>query len=1161
MFIKKGIKSLLREIRKLIPIVALALLILVNLMRIRSSVIGTAASIAYIIVTGYYIGKVFLVEEEEKFVRWMFGAFLVLCLFIFAGTPIVVLYQLDVLGLAVVLFAPPMLLLAKSLLWPNPKDAVTEEKNVIGSSRFSPIYVVCVSLIVYSFYLLLEARSGWVYGDVWSVVSPSFFVVYFLAAFVLVGIILYSNTWASSKVLLTILFSLVSSIVFALVLYPGNAGDPMDHLGFARLVYGYGELKRGHELTPFHIYWLLKEKGLALLSGGLSKMFWVDVYWVHTFILPVMWSLFIPLAAFKIGRLLGWQDRVGILAGFLASFHVGFAGWASRTTGNSLGFVPFFVSVCFSLWYMKTERRMLMFLAIFTALVSTLVHPLTGIMSFIFFILVTGLRHYKSLRPKHRLMAYVLLLFVLVSGFLTIIALFSLNTLIYRVLAPQYAEEAQTAFSFGTLLNTDVWALVFGEYVDFSFKDLVLNLFVPILGIVGLVYALKRAEGQTSKLLVWPMLIALILCMVMYRILRYAMVDVLFGPGRLWTFRDFIAIPFVAFVVVSVIEHFEGVKFGNAFRSIVVFRKWSVHVVGRYVLTWLLIGLALSAFAVASIKKDYEWLRGLQPTELEIEAVKYIDENTDGRYVVFTMSTTTQVGWGFVGTWNFMKYYHYSNELGKLPSVADMTEYMEMYQAGVGYFIASFRTPDLEKTVDEASRMYGLFKVLSNENGKIYIFNYEIPPLPPDYPDPNADVMAFHWSTPSAFFVQNGLFRVLLGNASLDVRDFWGDLYESIDFTGTSLGGEPIGNLTSIDRYDPSLGTWAEWNLSDSIAPSSQFQFRLNFENDSLVCVVESGNPYLGLQWESGQESTLSLLTGDFKRLYIPGLVGGVGSYNVSSREFGLLYTASRTPNVVIRPVFKSEEAEGPLIFNDIENYGNLTITTGYLSYELYVHNLDTINQWANIEVWVPDVIYAGTFPPFEYSVDDGKSWSGSLTYTNFPRGIPIRTYGGAEVNWYFSRPADSIESPVVFRAFPSAEGGPPMPPESFIMSGGGQERMLYGLYLPAGDKALLKIGFSVYYSRPLKITYVFTESDHPSYGLFNMGSSSITLYNLASASQVGGWGSTQMPSSLGITEDETGKIGFASITFPEDTVFYLYAARGIDTTIDANGDGIPDRI
>lgn len=1161
MFIKNGIKAMTSEIQYLIPVVALALLILVNLTRIRSSVIGMGASIAYITIAGYYIGKAFLVEEEERFLRWMFGIFLVLSLLIFVGTPIVVLYQLDVLGLAVVLSTPPALLLAKTLLRPNPKGAATEKQEAYGS-RFSPIYVVYVVLIVYSIYLLLEARSGWVYGVVWSVVSPSFFVVYFLAAFVLVGIILYSGTRVSSKLLLVILFSLVSSVVFALVLYPGNPGDPMDHLGFARLIYSYGNLKRGFPMTAFHIYWLLKEKGLALLSGTLSKMFLVDVYWIHTFILPVTWSLFMPLTAFKISKLLGWTDKVGIMAGFLLSFYVGFVSWSSRSTGNSLGFVPFFVSVCFSLWYIKRARRMLWFLAVFAALVSTLVHPLTGTMSFIFFILAIGLRDYKRQRHEHRHMAHVFLLFVLVSGLLVILALFSLNTLIYRVLAPQYAEEAQTAFSLGKLLNTDVWALVFGAYTDYSFKDLALSSFVPFLGIVGLAYALKKAKGQNSKLLVWSMLTAFALCIIMYRILNYAMVDVLFGPGRLWTFRDLLGVPFVAFVVVSVIEHFESMKSRNPMRSVFVFKKWSVSVVGRYVLTWFFIGLALSALAVASLKRDYEWLGGLQPTALEVEAVKYIDENTDGRYVVFTMAQTTQIGWGFVGIWNFMKYYHYSNEIGKLPSVADMTEYMRTYQAGVGYFIASPRTPNLEKTVAEASRMYGLFKVLSNENGKIYIFDYKIPPLPHNYPNPNADVTAFYWSTPPGFFVQNGLFRVILGNASLDVRDFWGDLYESIDFSSTLVGGKPIGSLTSIDRYNPSLETWMEWDSGDSNVSSSQTQFRLNFETDSLVGVVDSGSPQVRLWWESGQESTLSLQTGDFKRLYVPGLVSGADSYNVSSREFGMLYTTSQTPNVVIRPVFKSEGAEGSsFIFNDIENYGNLTITTGYLSYELHVHNVDALDQWANIEVWVPDVIYGGTFPPFEYSVDDGESWSGSLTYTNFPQGIPIRTYGGAEVNWYFSRPADSVESPVVYRAFSSAMGGSSFPPESFTDSGGGQKRMLFGLYLPAGDKVLLRIGFSVYYSRPLKITYVFTDSDHIIYGLFNMESNLIKLYNFASASFVGGWNSTQRPSSLGITEDETGQIESALIRFPAGTIFYFYAAREIDTTIDVNGDGIPDRI
>jgi len=743
-----------------------------------------------------------------------------------------------------------------------------------------------------------------------------------------------------------------------------------------------------------------------------------------------------------------------------------------------------------------------------------------------------------------------------------ILALFGVNALIYSVLAPQYAGEASTAFSFEILRNTDIWSLIFGEYVDASFRDLALSIFMPFFGIVGLAYALKKTERRETKILVWAMLITFVLCIVEYTILRYAMINVLFGPGRLWTFRDFVAVPFVGLVVISVVEYFEGATFGDTVRSIVVFKKWSVSIIWRYVLTWLLVGMALSALVTASIQKDYEWLRGLQPTELEVQAVKYIDENTNGRYVVFSMPATTQIGWGFVGTWNFRKYYVYNGELGKLPSVADMMDYMELYQAGVGYFIASARTPNLEKTVEEASRMYGLFKALSDENGKIYIFNYEIPPLPSDYPDPDADVMAFYWSTPPGLFVQNGLFRVILGNASLDVRDFWGDLYESIDFNETSLGEKPIGHLKSIDRYDSYLETWVEWNSNDRIAPASRFQFRLNFEGGSLMGAVVRGSPYVQLSWESDQESTFSLQTGDFKRLYVPGLVGGINSYNISSRHFGLLYTTSKMPNVAIRPIFKTGGTEGSyLIFNDVRNYCNLTITTGYLSYEFYVHNDDIIDHWVDIEVWVPDVIYAGSFPPFEYSVDDGTSWSGSVTYTNFPQGIPIRTYGGTEANWYFSRPADSKESPIVFRAFSHATGGPPMPSENFTESGGGQQRMLFGLYLPAKDKALLRIGFSVYYSRPLMLSYVFKDSDDVSYGLNNMALAQVKLYNLGSSSYVGGLSSTHRPSSLIITEDEMGTMKSIQITLPSNSTLALFATSGVNTAVDANNDGIPDNL
>lgn len=1170
MFIKKGIKGMLSGIRDLIPVIAFALLILVNLARIRLFVIGVVVSVAYIAIVGYYIGKVFLVEEEEKFVRWMFGIFLVLSLFIFVGTPIVVLYKLDVLSLAVVLSAPLVLLSVRMKLQ---RGKLAEYRNRAENAGripyFSLVYFFFIVLIAYCAFLLVKARSGWLYGTVWSIISPSFFPTYFLATFVLIGIVLYSRTKTVSKMLLTVMYSLISTMILAIVLYPGVGGDPLDNMGLARMMFDYGNLRYGLALSPFHTYWMLKEKALALLTAMVAKMFVVDVYWIHTFITPFLWGVFVPLTAYKIAKIVGGGERLSILAALLTTFYSGFTGWSSRSTGNGLGYVMFFVSLYFSLRYLKSEKKtMALLLAGLSVVVSMLVHPMTGIMSLVFLFLANSLKIYEVMKLKRLLKARFLMFATLVICVFTIPAFFSLNNMIYLYFAPQYASEVGTAFSVGKLLSTDIWELIFGYFVNFSFKEVVLVVTTPLLGMLGLAYAFKDKDKH-ERILVWFMFLAFLIVMINYRMLQYAMVAVLFGPGRLLTFSDLMAIPFVALAINSSIKFLEGGAPKNPTSTVFVFKKWTVKTSARKIFVLVLISLSLSAFAVSSIERGYAWFRGGHPTALEVEAVKYIDEHTDERYVVVSMPSTTQVGWGFVGLQNPEKFYIYDRYLGQNPTVADMVQSMKQYQAGVGYFITStFGTPNFDQVFAQASRDFGLVKILGNEKGSIYIFKYKFPPLPLNHPDPNADVMPFYWDTPPSYYVQNGLMRVIFNpqTKTLDVRDFWGDLYESINLNETFVNEKPLGIWSSIEYYEPSNNTWANWDplkdISFSSALALRFEFRLRFESGSLIGVVEKGKPSVQLWWEGAHASTLSLEVGDFSRLYIPGLVGGIESYNVRSREFGLLYTLSRTSNVVLHPAYRVELNTAFLTFDQIMSYCNLTTTQGYLSYDLYVHNNAEMGQWAYIETWLPDKVYLGTPPPLSYSLDGGITWSGSLIYTDFPRGIPIKTLTETEVNWVFTWPGKATEIPDVWRAFTVAAGGPPILPENFTDSGGGQNRILFGLYLPAGDKALVRLGVSIYYiPRPLKITYVFTDSDHISYGLFNMKSNSIKLYNFASSSFVGGWNSTQRPSSLRITGCATGKIESASITFPAETIFYIYAAKGVDTTIDENGDGIPDRI
>jgi len=1151
---------------KIIPLpILIGLIILANTFFLHSSILGAIALIAYMALTSFLFGRVFLQNEEEGFVRFMLSFFLIFSCFVIVSAPLLIFFKLNLVGLTIILFSP-LIPLAILMLLKKPKKDInqeeTEEKK--KAPLYSLTYAIYIILITYSIYLLLQARSGWIYGTIWSVVSPHFFTTYFIAGFVLIGIILYSSTRATSKLALIIPYALIAAMIPAIILYPGNAGDPLDSMGFARMVIDYGNFRVysfAANLNPWSLYWLVKEKGLPLSTAIFAKLLNIDVYWVHTFITPLLWGTFIPVATYKTSKLLDIGERVSLIASFFAAIYMNFLGWGSRSTGNSFGFIPFLVSVGFSLWYLKHHKnRIALFLALFTAIASWLSHPLTGIVALLLLFLAIGLKKYEAIKLKSRLPARLLLGAILIICIFAIPAFFGINSLIYAVFAPQFASEAITRFSLERLLETDILLLVFGEYATYGFKDLVLSVLIPFIGIVGLAYALKNEKRtQDKKVLILFAGLALMILIVVYRILNYAMVYVLFGPKRLWTFQDMIAIPFAALTISNVVKYFEGTNTPNPIK-LLKFEKWKIKIAWRHILAAILVGLALSAFALFSVHESYGRYGGMQLTELEVQAVKYIDEHAEGRYVVITVPATTQVGWGFVGIWNPTKYYVYSQSLGQQPTVSGLFGYMSQFEAGIGYYIASsFRTPNFKRAVAEASKIFGLLKILSSEEGSVYIFDYKIAPVPPA---PDADIMAFHWDTPTGYYMQNGLIRVIFNptTKSLDVVDFWGDLYESLNLNMTTVDNRNLGNFVSIERYDAQNRIWKKWSPTDQIPPSAQFEFKVNFENKALIGILQKGIPSVQVWWENAETTTISLQTGDFTRIYVPGLVEGENSYSVTTRNYGMLYTLSRTPNVVLRPKYNYDFAANALTFSEIADHCNLSITDSYLSYEFHVQNNATTGQWATIEIWVPDIIYRGVYPPMRYSID-GETWSDSVAYSNFPKGEPIKTLNEDEVNWALSFIQKGTEEPSLWRAFIEATGGSPTLPESFTFSGGGENRFFFSLYLPPEGIALLKVGFATYYSRPLEITYIFKDSDDISYGLRYMNQPLVKYYQYSPSAYVGGFSTTSMPTSLEITQDENEKIRTITLALQGNSTISLLAAKGVDTYVDTDGDGIPDNI
>jgi len=1128
------------------------LVIFVNSNTLKSFFVGIPAFLIYLLVNGEIVGRAFF-EEEGSFFRLTFGLFAFIVLMALTGIFSVVIFQIEEWYLMGMIFAAIASCFLNQVLvrYNRPKRKPRKRKRSILKSLYpGAIYVSYIVSFVLCFLILLNERSGWVTASpsIWAVIPPLFLQLYFIATVILMVIVLLPGR-ATLKLLLIALHSAFSLLFVPIIVYPGvvsreswyDFGRSKVLLDFVHSRIATWSLGIVQFLRAMNN--LLKGLSTQVLIATFAGALNVDMYWSAVLLVPVLWGVFIPLTSYKLTEMIGGGKRASIFAAFLTIASFQFLAWGKLTMSDSLGFLFFVLFLYLLLRSMSSHKTRIFVLIFLTLVVTTATHFLPAMMCVAFMVLAFALKKYERLRVEFSGRAS----FLLFLSFLLSVFVLPSSVILRGIAFPTLGESA---FRIDQLLKFGIWALVFGVTEETPAKQALSNeIIFQILGLIGSVYSLYSLQKRVkfNKTLCLLLFLAFGVSIIDHRMLSTVVVGGLFGAGRLSLFRDITALPFVAVVIESAVNFLSDTAMKA--RS---FFQWRKIVVGA------LVCISLSSWVTLMVYDNYAYYAtGFMGTSFEVEAIKFIDEHTDRRYVVFAPMRTALIARGFLG-YPFPLGKQYV-DASKVPSVADMYNEMESVDADVGYFMApSFAFAKFDEIIDTASRIFGLFQVLPNEIGETYIFEYKIPPLPQ-----SPDVMAFYWTTPPAYYIQNDLMRVIINPAtkSLAVQDFWGDLYESIELNETIVGGNSLGNLTSVHYFGATSNQWLEWTAQVEIAASSQFQFKLRFENESLVGLVERGKHYVQLEWESGQTSTLNLEIGNFKRLYIPGLIGGPDSYDVNSREYGFFYTTSLTNDTVLHPAYMSNITGSSLTYRQIVRYCGFNSSQGYMWYDLYVHNTAGNGQWSYIELYLPDYVYLGTFPPLHYSVDDGKTWVHAPYDVETRSRVPITTIGGTEVNWIFTVARSGRETPSEWRSYMWAHGGSPMLPENFTDTGGAQNRIIFGFYLPAKDRVLVRVGASVYYFRPLKMSYVFRDSDNYFYGLRNMEEGLIKYYSLGSSEYVGGLTFTGNTPSLIITQDEEGNINSMLIELPSDTTLSLVAAKEVDTTIDENKDGIPDLI
>jgi len=407
-----------------------------------------------------------------------------------------------------------------------------------------------VTFIGLSFIILYWAFSSWSAEALFlhPLILPLYFVVTaFLFLLIMKGKIPYSM---GDKFALVIIHSFLTRLISLIFFYPGTSGDNAYHLAHERTLYVFGQYYAALEfqipgLSVEHLQSIISRLFMYqrasiqyALVTALSKILFIDVFWIHLLIIGTLWSLFVPIIGFKISKTLGTNDRVALLAGVLTANAPMIIGWSTGGVPNSLGFVFFFLAIYFLLKLLSSKSiRGYFILILLTLAVSLLTHPLTGIATLSLVGLAFIVKGYYSLRKTHYRTAQWFLAF---SFFASVMLLPAASFLMYLIY-PTYAS-----YSLQKILSFDISLVVLANYASYSTIENLMYGTITFLGIIGMVLHGRHCDRKSLKLF---MVLAFILIIAEYRVHLYFATRELFGTGRFLTFEPLITGPFAAMAI------------------------------------------------------------------------------------------------------------------------------------------------------------------------------------------------------------------------------------------------------------------------------------------------------------------------------------------------------------------------------------------------------------------------------------------------------------------------------------------------------------------------------------------------------------------------------------------------------------------------------------
>jgi len=638
---------------------------------------------------------------------------LILALIIIYSAVIYYLYALNwlsiiiILGLTSISFFMLYRHLFKSENSPENSQESSRESDLQAKiSNKLPLWQYGLYLIYFAFwiiniYLLYTSQSSRALISPWQVVNSNFFYVYVISSLVLIFIITQKRISSTAKLLLISLHYFLSFSVVLIIYKIGYGFDPFIHSATMELI------DKKCLVTPKPLYYL-GEYGLLVT---VHKLTGASLYILNKFLVPILTAIFLPRA---IANLL--NKNTSNSSRFLTTLFILILSFSPFivTTPQNLSYLFLILSILFGL----TKNNQLWSLIL--ALATLAIHPLTGIPAIGWWLASVLLKNKDILKKtSYRLLKYIL--FTL-NALLLPLALFlggggDLKKISWSI--SLIYEPIKNLFINVNSAGQENWLY---NFIYFFFYNYPLWLILII--IVSLFWFFKQFKETNYNSLIFINLSLIIAYVFSSQII---FIDLINYEQANFASRLLIIIIifFLPFLISSLQKIIQLIEAQNIFLKTI----------------WLVLGLMLltTTLYVSYPRYDvYFNSRGYSTSQDDIEAVKNIQENATGPYIVLANQQVSVAALKELGFDNYFPtpggqiffypiptggqlYQYYLDMVYKKPSRETMAQARSLAGVSESYLIINKYWYQSGRLINEAKLSANSWQNINNE---VYIFKY-----------------------------------------------------------------------------------------------------------------------------------------------------------------------------------------------------------------------------------------------------------------------------------------------------------------------------------------------------------------------------------------------------------------------------------------------------